>query len=160
MRKTPDPNQFTAIIDTREKTPWTLAPLKSIKGSLVTGDYSIKGLEHIIAIERKSLTDFVMCVGRERERFDKECQRLLAYSVRAIVVEATMADLELGAWRGRTSPQSVCGSMAGWMAMGLPILLGGSPESCARQVSRMLYIGARRRYEESREFMESQYVKC
>lgn len=113
------------------------------------------GLEHVIAIERKSLGDLVMCVGRERERFERECMRLLAFPVRAIVVEATWHDLELGAWRGKTSPKAVCGSVLGWQAMGLPVIMGHNPEVASRQVSRMLFIAARRRYVELLSYADS-----
>jgi hypothetical protein len=35
-------------------------------------------LEHVVAIERKSLGDLIGCIGVERERFDRVVQRLLA----------------------------------------------------------------------------------
>ena len=64
------PEQFTAIIDSREQNPLDVSPLQAITGTLVTGDYSIQGLESVIAIERKSLDDLLGCCGRERKRFD------------------------------------------------------------------------------------------
>ena len=56
-RKTIEPRDIVAIIDTREQAPLDLSPLRTEKGTLTTGDYSIKGLESEIAIERKSLPD-------------------------------------------------------------------------------------------------------
>src|SRR5437763_1557404 len=79
----------TALIDSREQLPLCLDPLRVEPGTLATGDYSVKGLEHVVAIERKSAEDMLSCVGRERGRFDREIQRLLAYPVRAIVVESS-----------------------------------------------------------------------
>jgi DNA excision repair protein ERCC-4 len=81
----------TAVIDTRERHPLDLAPLRTITATLTTGDYSIQGLESIVAIERKELGDLLSCVGVEHERFEREVQRLLAYPVRCIVVESTWA---------------------------------------------------------------------
>ena len=66
---------FTAIIDSREQNPLSLrihpdeAPIRSEKGTLYTGDYSVKGLEDHIAIERKSLPDLMACIGKDWVRF-------------------------------------------------------------------------------------------
>ena len=83
------PEQVIAIVDTREQLPVCLSPMRSEIGTLATGDYGLKALPHVVAIERKSETDFLACVGVERERFDREVLRLLAYPVRAIVIEST-----------------------------------------------------------------------
>lgn len=49
---TTDPN-FTIIIDTREQQPWTFDHYVTAHRKLDTGDYSIEGLESVLAIERK-----------------------------------------------------------------------------------------------------------
>src|SRR5947208_2756420 len=82
------PEDVTAGIDPKEQLPLDLSPLRTISLSMPTGDYTVVGLQHVVAIERKSAEDMLACIGRERERFDREIQRLLAYPVRAIVVEA------------------------------------------------------------------------
>ncbi len=149
-----DPEQLAAIRDTREQHPLDLSPLKQVSGTLVTGDYSLVGLENIIAIERKSLGDLISCVGRERDRFDREVQRLLAYPVRALVVEATWPQIETGQWRGQVKPQAAIGSLLGWMAHGLPVVMAGDHRRAGQFVSRMLYIAARRRWREARTLLE------
>ena len=45
------------VIDTREKDPLAFANLSTDVATLDTGDYSIVGLTHLIAVERKSLPD-------------------------------------------------------------------------------------------------------
>jgi ERCC4-type nuclease len=144
------PEALTAIVDTREQTPWRLDPLAVEIGTLDTGDYSLKGLEHVVRIERKSLGDLVSCVGPERERFDREVQRLLAYPVRALIVEATWTHCERGGWRSAVKPQAVVGSLLGWIAAGLPVILAGDHERAGRFACRILYIAARRRWREAR----------
>lgn len=99
------PEQVTAIVDTREQTPLDLAPLTVEVGTLPTGDYSVKGLESIVAIERKSLTDLLGCIGQDRERFEREVMRLLAYPVRAIIIEATCRKLRPGNGGQRSHPR-------------------------------------------------------
>ena len=98
---------ITALIDTREQLPLDLPGLHCQPATLATGDYSLRGMEAAVALERKSLPDLLACCGRERERFDREVQRLLAYPVRALVVEASWTDIEVGDWRSRLTPKQV-----------------------------------------------------
>ena len=144
------PEQVTAIIDTREQAPIDLAPLQAVTGTLSTGDYSVQGLESIVAIERKSLPDLLACIGQQRNRFDREVQRLLAYPCRAIVVEASWSDLEQGGWRSQVTPAAALGSVLGWVALGVPVIMTGDHERAGRYVSRLLFTAARRRWREAR----------
>jgi DNA excision repair protein ERCC-4 len=144
------PDQVTAVVDTREQFPLDLTPLQTITATLSTGDYSVLGLEHIVAIERKSLSDLLACIGAERERFDREVMRLLAYPVRALVVEATWQDLETGDWRSKITPAAALGSVLGWIASGLPVIMAGDHARAGRYASRLLFTAARRRYREAR----------
>lgn len=111
------------------------------------------GLEHVVAVERKSLQDFIACVGRERERFDREVQRLLAYPTRALVIEGYWIDIELQKYRGQVKPAAAIGSLLGWMAQGLPVIMAGDHERAGRYIARMLFTAARRRYEENHGFL-------
>lgn len=144
------PESITAIVDTREQAPLSLSPLRMEAGTLATGDYSIRGLEHVVAIERKSLPDLIACVGRERERFDREVQRLLGYPVRILLVEATWQEIEAGGWRGQVTPDAVLGSLLGWIASGLQVELVGDHDRAGRFAARILYTVARRRWRELR----------
>jgi ERCC4-type nuclease len=147
------PEVLTAIIDTREQHPLDLSPLRTAPGTLATGDYSIRGLEHIIAVERKSLPDLLCCVGQERERFDREVQRLLAYPVRALVVESGWLALERGEWRSQVTPAQALGSVLGWIAQGLPVVMCYDHPRAGRFVARLLTIAARRRWREARALL-------
>ena len=150
MKRTLAPEDVVAVVDTREQLPLDLSPLQSQSGTLVTGDYSVLGLEQEVAIERKSLSDLLGCIGKDRERFDKEIKRLIAYPVRALVVESSWSDIEAGMWalqgRSRILPQTALGSLLGWIAYGIPVIMAGSHDQAARYVSRMLFIAARRRW--------------
>ena len=147
------PEGLTALVDTRERTPWDLEPLKTKSATLDTGDYSVAGLEQVVRIERKSLPDLIGCVGRERERFDREVQRLLAYPVRMLIVEASWPEIEAGQWRGKVTPNQAVGSLLGWQAMGLSIHLAGDAERASKHASRLLFTVARRRYREMRRLV-------
>jgi DNA excision repair protein ERCC-4 len=144
------PDQVVAIIDSREQLPLDLSPLAAEVGTLPTGDYSVRGLESIVAIERKSLSDLLGCIGQERERFDREVQRLLAYPVRCIIVESTWAEIEAGNWRSKVTASAAIGSLLGWIAAGVPCIMAGDHERAGRYVSRLLFTAARRRWREAR----------
>jgi ERCC4-type nuclease len=146
----PPPEALVAVIDTREQMPLDLAPLQTMRGGLATGDYSIRNLERVIAVERKSLPDLLSCVAGERQRFDREIQRLLAYPTRAVVVEATWAQLEAGGWRGKVTPAAATASVLGWMAAGVPFLFAGDHDSAGKAVAKLLFLAARRRWREAR----------
>lgn len=148
-----DPASVVAIIDSREQRPLDLSPLASIVGTLATGDYSIRGLESHVAIERKSLPDLLGCIGGDRERFEREIVRLLAYPCRAVIVESSWSDLERGGWRSKITPAAAVGSCLGWIAQGIPIVMAGSHERAGRYVSRMLFIAARRHWRIARSLV-------
>ncbi len=149
------PESVVAVVDSREQIPLDLSPLQTVTGTLTTGDYSVRCLEGVVAIERKSLGDLLSCIGTERERFEKEIMRLLAYPVRALVIESTWEVLESGSWRSRVSPKAAVGSVLGWAAQGLPVFLVGDHERAGRFVSRLLFISARRRWRENRALLGS-----
>ena len=158
MNKLPakyEPSWVTAIVDTREQQPLELNPIGVEQGTLATGDYTIKGLENIARVERKSLPDLLQCCGQERERFEREIERLLAFPVRVLIVEASWADIDMAQWRSKLTSQQVAGSLVGWAARGIQVELVGSHERAGRFVSRLFYIIARRRYEELRSLVHA-----
>ena len=81
------------IIDTREQRPFDFlsqnGDIEVVKGTLSLGDYSLAGLTDRVAVERKSLADLVMCLGTERERFQRELMRAAALEAFCVVVEAS-----------------------------------------------------------------------
>lgn len=69
--------EMRIVRDSRERTPFPFDDDKYkgvilSEGSLTTGDYSIVGLENQVAVERKSLPDFVASISTGRERFERE----------------------------------------------------------------------------------------
>lgn len=147
-RKEIRPEDLTVICDSREQLPWDLTPMKCERGTLPTADYSVLGLEHHIAVERKSLADLLGCIGGGRERFERELQRLLAYPSRALIIESTWAEIERGDWRQKVDKNAALGSLIGWIAMGVPVVMAGSRDGAQNFAARFLFIAARRRWRE------------
>ena len=120
------------IIDSREQAPFAFEHEKYIGtdievGALDTGDYSLAGLTDHVAVERKSLPDLVACLGRERERFERELQRAAALDAFAVVVEASWAELAAGQYRSQLNPHSACQSVLAFTARyRIPFLFAGS----------------------------------
>ena len=155
------PDDITAIIDTRERQPWALTPLKTERGTLATGDYSVVGLERQIALERKSLGDLLGCIGGARKRFEEEIERLQAFPVRCVIVECSYQEFEAGAWmagiggiKSRVSPAAAMGSVLGWIASGIPFLFCPTVESASSAAARLMFIAARRRHRELAGFYD------
>ncbi len=142
-----------AIVDTREGLPLDLL-LPSEVATLATGDYSIKGLEHRICVERKSLPDALMCVGRERERFEACIKRMQAYEVRVLVVEASWGTIELGQWRSQLKPTQVKAALYSWMKH-MSVILAGDRTTAANIVSGILFSSARERWRELGAFQST-----
>ena len=102
----------TIITDTREQAEYSFDSrlVTTVRRALPAGDYSVAGLENTVAVERKSLDDFVSTVIHSRARFRKELQKLAGYRAASIVVEAGVLDVLLGRYTSDAHPNAVLGS--------------------------------------------------
>lgn len=93
--------KFTIVRDTREQKGkgWEFRSSKNctgvVKEKLDVGDYSLKDLEHLICIERKTLGDLWGTLGNpvNYNRFLREWERARNHPVKYLIIEATLADL-------------------------------------------------------------------
>lgn len=146
---------ITALIDSREQAPYSLEPMKTESAGLYSGDYSIKGLESIVAVERKELSDYLACCGRNRDRFEKQLTRLAGLPHSAVVIEASWQDLERGEWRSKLTPRQMLGSTTGWLAAGHNLILAGNRDMAQRINRAILFHVARRRLREARGLLRA-----
>ena len=120
------------MTDTREQEPFPFAGKRYAadtveRVALTVGDYSLAGLVDKVAVERKSLPDLVQCLGRERERFERELQRGAALEAFAVVIESSFLDLAGGKYRSQMQPHVACQSIAAFMGRyRVPFLFAGS----------------------------------
>jgi len=87
------------LVDTREQLPFDFSRFPNwIDGvkrqKLDAGDYSIQGMENVLALERKSLSDLITTLIQQRQRFFKMCEQLAQYRWRALLVEASYKDIK------------------------------------------------------------------
>jgi ERCC4-type nuclease len=106
------PPLVTLIADTREQEPFSFdSRLVAVeRRALPAGDYSVAGLEDVVAVERKTLDDFVSTLIHQRARFRRELSKLAGYRAACVVVEASLLEVLQGRYRGGAHPNAVLGS--------------------------------------------------
>lgn len=107
---------FCIVQDSREQTPWKFPKCyKVVENALATGDYTLRGWEHLVTIDRKELNDFIGCTLKtNRERFKRELKRMSNYPSAWIVIESDHAKIAKGEYTSRIPPQSVIASIFSW----------------------------------------------
>jgi ERCC4-type nuclease len=89
---------FIVVKDTREQDGYYFKQYNTCAGmveeKLDTGDYSIKGLEDKICIERKGcVEELAMNLGSKKHTFLNEIERMEAFPHKFIVLEFSLDDL-------------------------------------------------------------------
>ncbi|HEY3376256.1 MAG TPA: ERCC4 domain-containing protein [Armatimonadota bacterium] len=106
----PASNKPIIVVDTREQRPYSFTDDRVgsvVNTALPAGDYSLQGYETRIAIERKSLADYVSTVVHAQDRFSRELSILRSYPRAWIVVEASMDDVLQGRYESEVKPQAL-----------------------------------------------------
>lgn len=135
--------RMTIIRDSREQLGWSFNgegdSFDVVRAALPAGDYSLAGYENRIAIERKSLEDFCGTVIRCRGRFEDELEKLRNYEFAAVIVEASLEDVEQHRYRMAVHPNALLGSaVAIHMDYGVPVLFAGGREQARNYTHRLL----------------------
>ncbi|MBT3368447.1 MAG: hypothetical protein HN416_14945 [Nitrospina sp.] len=139
------PENLTVLVDTREQNPFSLEPMKIKKTGLITGDYTLEGLEEIVLVERKELSDLVGCITSGRERFERELLRMKAYPSKCVVVEGGWSELESGSYRSRVNPKAVTHTIASWISRyGVPFQFCGCRQYAQEFTQYFLFTSAKR----------------
>ena len=88
--------EMVVIVDTREQPShrWRF-PCPWVLGTLDSGDYSIRGCEAEITIERKRSHELYQNTRTDdRARFQREYERLSTYRRAILIVEGTLDDIK------------------------------------------------------------------
>jgi ERCC4-type nuclease len=131
----------TIIIDTREQEPYSFDPRRAaaVRRALPAGDYSVEGLEERVAVERKTLDDFVSTVIHSRARFRKELRKLAGYPAACVVVEAGVLDVLVHRYRGDAHPNAVLGNaLSVILDYRVPVFFCGNRQAACRFVQAYL----------------------
>jgi len=127
------PAKIPILYDTREQVghvwQFNADRFEMMRGTLVTGDYSVVGFEDTIAVERKALGDAVNTFIHQWTRFRRELNRLSAMDHPLIVIEATLEDILAHRYESDAEPAAVLGRINGILIdHGIPVILAGIRE--------------------------------
>ena len=145
-----DTSTLVLIQDTREQRGWQeLFDNPCCVATLSVGDYSVAGLEHLVAIERKSLPDLLGSLTHDRQRFERELAKARAYQRFFILIEADPGDVlhgRFGRYGSNCNPKSIWESIAAFSVRYAPFIFAGSKHTAARLCESLLLKFAREQY--------------
>lgn len=133
--------RITVVVDSREQAPYSFDPEKitAVRKALPAGDYSLAGREDRVAVERKSMADFVTTVIRGRKRFHRELQKLAAFEAACVVVECNFRDLVDGRYRSDAHPHAIIATVASIVVdFGVPVFFCSDRQAACRFVEEYL----------------------
>ena len=89
---------YTVIKDTREQDGWFFTPYDRCEGmevdTLHTGDYTLKGFEDIVCVERKaSVSEIATNLGKKKKAFYNEMERMRDFNFRYLLLEFSALDV-------------------------------------------------------------------
>jgi ERCC4-type nuclease len=126
---------MTLLADTREPadphpwSPYLPEGWRMVRGTLETGDFALAALPEATVIERKTPSDLAGCIGKGRERFERELRRGRYLGRLIVVVEGDLRDV-IEAAPG-IKPAAVIGSLAAWTGRYCPFVFAGSVRAAA-----------------------------
>jgi ERCC4-type nuclease len=138
------PSDFIVVYDTREQRPLFNPPPKgliTVRDTLQVGDYSIRGMEDKITIERKGMSDLMSYIGKDRANTIRKLAQMESYEFKALVVEEQWEDLFLPKMYSKVHPESVRAALISFQVKsGLHIFCHPSkPEVEWWVIDRMVY---------------------
>ncbi len=129
------------VVDTREQKPYKFYSQDVIRRKLDTGDYSVDGYENIIAVERKSLSDYLQSITHERRRFEREVERGSNMERFEVIIEASEQEVRDGDYYPDVPPLSAINTAKAWSRndrYGVPFRwAGGRREAKASTIDKL-----------------------
>lgn len=137
------------LIDTSEPvaTAWGFdeALFTAERVSLDTGDYTVKGLEHKLTIERKTLGDAVNTVIHAWTRFRKTLYRMSGMECSIVLIEAAVRDVLEHRYESDADPLAVLGKLNSiTIDHGIPVVFAGDRECAIVYAGRFLLQAAKK----------------
>ena len=144
LKKITIPKDFTMVIDTREQLPLTFqSGVETISSALKNGDYSVHGYEHLIAFERKQMSDLTPYISVDHENTTKKKERfkqmvLNGGFVALVVDKSDYRDILKGYQYGGLTPAHYETFISRWQTnWGFHFFASRSSEELARWVLKM-----------------------
>ncbi len=140
--RTPRP---VMLVDSREQNPFSFARFRGWFAGVETqplelGDYSVRGLEEICAVERKDLSDLVHSFTVQRSVFVDRLRRMSRYPQRLLVITAALSQVKSPYPHSGASPNKITQSLVAALAgLGVPFLCVETHELGEEIVASYLY---------------------
>lgn len=135
----------TLICDTREQRPLVFnnLPIRGAKnlpverGTLKTGDYTVKGMETLVCIERKSGEDLYGTLIGGHDRFLRELERMRSFKYRYLIIETSPTEFirYVDHYRDFKKLDTIIQSLCAW-----PLEFGVKPRWCKNRATAAEYI--------------------
>ncbi len=89
---------YTVIKDTREQEGWIFSPYDRCDGmqidTLHTGDYTLKGFEDVVCVERKaSVSEIATNLAKKKKAFYNAMERMKDFNFRYLMLEFSALDV-------------------------------------------------------------------
>jgi len=132
------------IRDSRERDGYNFRKTVSCAGMKVKkldyGDYTLEGLEDYVIIERKnSIDELCSCLGKQRDRFMRELDRMDHVKYKFIIVEGYWSDIYKRHRFTRMHPNAILGNLFSiMMRRGIHIIFGGTKKRAQQFVRWIL----------------------
>ena len=142
LKKIDSPDGFYIVVDSREQSPLFTSFICLVKKKLEVGDYSILGFENSIIVERKSVDDFYNSIGKNREQFTSNLEKIKQYEWKALVIEAPESSLlGISSLYSLLTPEQIRWSLVSFnVKYGLHIYYGKTRKDCERWIiDRFIY---------------------
>ena len=123
------------LLDSREPWPHPWAAyfspaVKLDRDCLETGDLALACFRDGAIVERKTASDLLGCIGKSRDRFERELKRSRYLGRLIVIVEGTLADV-FAQSRG-IHPSAIIGTLAAWQRRYAPVCFAGNVETAAK----------------------------
>ena len=108
------PLERVAVIqDARGQQPWDLSTMRTETTTLATGDYSSACGRYLLEC-KNGVDELIRCMTSERERFERELERMQAFESAIVLVESAYEDLATGQYRSRMNRDSALATLVAW----------------------------------------------
>jgi ERCC4-type nuclease len=137
---------ITVIVDTREQLPLEIKAFPTRRDTLEVGDYGIEGFSGFgpnerpgFIVERKSLQDLIGSLTSGHDRFMAEIKKLSKFEYAAIIIEASVNEVENHDYRSVVEPNTVMQMLeAIEVRRGIHVCWCVNRQGAARKVERLV----------------------
>jgi DNA excision repair protein ERCC-4 len=136
------PNDFILVVDTREQDALFKRPVKGlvmVRDTIPAGDYSVRGFESEIVIERKSINDLYGSMFSDWDRESKKLLKIAEYRRKWLLIEGREDEVLQFQQFSTVHPNSMRGRLVSiQVRLGIPIYYASTRKDAERFVLDIL----------------------